>query len=205
MGVVRSSYGFSLVELVTVLALISIAASLATLSIVRSRNRIRVDRSTSDLRAQIERARALSRMAGSRLGTARVVYDPLCPAGFGGNLLWIDIQPGRNSVILPSSLRYENATDILRVSCQQWDFGGMRGALREASFVSPSVRLTFAFSANGRLAFPDGVAPQDAFIQLQHDRSNLASQGFRILPAGVTCIASNPNAAIEPCDEDDSP
>lgn len=195
--------GFTFVELMVVVGILGLMASLAVFQVTRNRDQVQLARSVASLRAEVERARALARTAGSRLGTARVVYGPGCVTGLGGGLLWVSINPGTGNVILPQTIQYNAATDTLQLNCDLWDFGGARGAAGEAVFRFPTVVTTFGFSANGRLAFPDGViGPPGIFVQLQHTGGTSGSPGFRVLPAGVTCIASNPAPLPTPCDQD---
>lgn len=191
-------------ELVVTMGLVGVLAGVAAFAVSQSRNQVQVARSTSNLRAEVERVRALSRTAGSRLGTARINYGAGCPAG-AGNLLWTNLNPGTNTVTLPRALQYDPATDLLDVTCGTWNFGGTSGAQGEASFAFPANPVTFGFSANGRLAFPDGVAPVDLYVQLQHDAASFVSKGFRVLPSGVSCISATSNPIPNPCDEEVMP
>ncbi|MEL6187053.1 MAG: type II secretion system protein [Myxococcota bacterium] len=195
---------FTLMELVVTMGLVTILAGAAAYAVTQNRNQVQVARSTSNLRAEVERVRALSRTAGSRLGTARLNYGAGCALG-AGNLLWININPGANTVTLPRAIQYDPATDLLNVTCANWNFGGFSGAQGEASFAFPPNPTTFGFSANGRLAFPDGAAPVDMYVQLQHDDATFVSKGFRVLPSGVICISAMSNPVPSPCDEEVRP
>lgn len=195
--------GFTIVELVVVMAIVAILGSVAVFSVIRSQNRIELDRSISDLRSEIEHVRALSRTAGSRMGTNRLQYDASCTAA-AGQLLWINvISP--TQVSIPTQLAYDDTTDLLTVTCTLWDFGGGTGAAGEAQILSPPAGRIFGFAANGRAAFPTGTPPVDLFFQLQHDDGAGAPHpGFRVLPAGLTCVSSEPNPpvpGVDPCDQ----
>lgn len=194
--------GFTVIELVVVVGIVGLLTSLAVFNVTRNRDTVQMSRSVASLRAEVERARALARTAGSRLGTARVQYGPGCAgAALPGSLLWVSIDPGPGTVLLPRALRYDEPTDTLQLTCAPWDFGGARGAAGEANFIAPAAPVVFGFASNGRLAFPDGVAPVNVFVQLRH-ASGETAPGFRVLPAGVTCISSNPAPFPDPCDED---
>lgn len=187
----RRSRGVTLVELMVAIAILGGMAALALANLGGSRRKLETDRATHDLRARVERVRAMSRAAGSRLGSARLVYGPNCNVS-PGQLLWIEVQA--NQVRLPVSTRYNAANDTLRVNCQLWDFGGQGGALGKASFDFPTATpFVFGFAANGRLAFPGRQAPQDVFLRLRHNQGGPSVTGLRVLPGGATCFASNPN------------
>ncbi len=193
--------GFSLVELVVTLGVVGAITGLATYRVVRSRERVSVTRATTSLRAEIERARALARVAGPRLGTARIVYGPNCNPS-PGQLLWISLAP--DAVTIPRTVTYSSDTDELTVTCTTWEQGGLTGP-REWVMIRPTDALVFGFSANGRLVFPTGEVPRfeaapDVFIQLAA-RAGENPVGFRVLPSGLTCDASDPDAIDgQPCD-----
>lgn len=193
--------GFTLVELAVVLAVVGIMGGMAAYSASRSRDRVQVERSAADLRAAVERARALARVAGPRLGTGRINFGPNC-TNPGGDLLWIDLAPGPGDVFIPHAVNYDPVDDELDVACRRWDWGGESGAEDEASFASPAGRIVFGFTANGRLAFAPGFPRQDVLVQLRHDPSGTLFPGFRVLPAGLTCLASHPDPLVEACDLD---
>lgn len=117
-------------------------------------------------------------------------------------MLWVDLDPATGTVILPSRIQYAPLTDELTVFCELWDWGGPRGAEDEASFLFPEDPIVFGFTANGRLAFAPGTARQDVFVQLALDANQQSRPGFRVLPSGLTCLASEPDRSVEPCDEE---
>lgn len=192
--------GFTLIELVVVVSIVSVMAGLAAFAASRSQDRVSVTRSAASLRARVERVRALTRVAGPRLGTARLVPGPNCA---GPGFLWVDIDPASGDVVLPVAVRYERDVDELHVDCELWDWGGLGGAEDEASFVFPTDTVRFAFSSNGRLIVSQATPTDDVFVQLRHDSSGADFPGFRVLPAGAICTASNPDPMDEACDEGD--
>ncbi len=189
-----------MLEMVVVVAIIGIAATIAVITVRRSRNEIDVRRSGIDLRAQIENVRALASVAGSRLGTARINYGVGCTVA-AGNQLWITVDPGANTVTLPVAVAYNAANDTLDVTCRNWDWG-TQGRANRAQFVQPAAPIIFSFTSNGRVTFPNGVAPIDVFLTLRHATEARQSFGLRVLPAGILCRASAPLPTPNLCDED---
>ena len=92
-----------------------------------------------------------------------------------------------------------NPTDPV-IAANRFGLGARPG---EVEFVWPQQRVVFGFSANGRLIFPRGVGARDVFIQIRRRLGGgRPVPGIRVLPGGISCTASNPNVAENPCDED---
>ena len=110
--------GFTLLEMVVVVAIIAIVLAIATFNMTRNRDAISVERASAILRSRVERAQALAAVAGPRMGTPRLAFNAPCVAG-PAPYLWVQIDPA-GTAIIPASVTYDQATDIMTVSCDVW-------------------------------------------------------------------------------------
>jgi prepilin-type N-terminal cleavage/methylation domain-containing protein len=196
----RGAHGFTLLELMVVVGVVATVVALATFTLQRSRERAGLERSTMDLRARVERVRALAAVAGSRLGTPRLQLDATCPPGPDGDLtrLWVTLDPDAGTVVFPAQLRADPGADRLDVTCTAWqNFGLGYGRQNAGRFWAPDDPVQFTFSATGRLLTSDGEP--DLLVVIENERREFERSGIRILPSGVVCAATDPDV---PCEED---
>src|SRR5262245_2026306 len=185
--------GFTLLEVVTVLGVITICTSIAVFMMTRNREVITVERASALLRARVERAQSLASVAGSRMGTTRLITPAPCPAG-PGTYLWVEVNPGAGTATIPSGVTYNPGTDTMTVTCEVVTIAQETNNLGQID----SVAVTFAFSSEGRVILPN--APSGSvFISLRQVGAHRRF-GFRVLPSGVICAASD--AVQLRCDEE---
>src|SRR5205085_189635 len=102
--------GFTLIELMLVVAIFALSAGIVFGNITRAKQRIGAEDISRTLRSRIERARMLSAQAGSILGATPpagnpdpVAFDASCagnvPVGENPNQLWISLGSGGTFVI----------------------------------------------------------------------------------------------------------
>ena len=190
--------GFTLIELVVVVAIVAILGGVATYQVTRSRRRVTLERALYELQARIEQAQSLAAVAGSRLGTTRsgvdrIVYDGSCTADANPQM-WVRFNG--NQVEVPARLAYDDATDIMTVFCEVFDIAVVTDT--NGVFVAPAAPLTFGFAPSGRTFTALGPSAP-IFVQVGSP-ADPKTYGLRILPSGVICPAST--AAGPMCDEE---
>lgn len=98
-ALVRAGRGFSILELVVVLALISVAAAIAVPRYMGSQARYRVTASAARVAADISRAQALARASSAgvevQFSVAKAIYsvNALAPGGLGGFTTDLSVPP----------------------------------------------------------------------------------------------------------------
>jgi prepilin-type N-terminal cleavage/methylation domain-containing protein len=202
----RMRRGFTLLEVMVVVAIIGVVMALAGTVTERSQRRARMHDAARQFRTRLEHARTLAQAAGPLLGTPRFVN---CATGLGpgGNALAVNVDPGLNSYQLPVSLRFNNITGNMESICQTYtvgDFTESRG-MALITVNGAAAPMPFAFSPNGRpVAAPAGPAVPaiGMFVRFEDSLGGETARGygFRVLPSGVICSASDPAAAA--CDGD---
>jgi prepilin-type N-terminal cleavage/methylation domain-containing protein len=190
------SLGFTLIEVMIVVAIIGTLASLAVWNLTQRRQTSTVEAQASDLQAAILRAQSLAAVAGSRIGDpARLISDPATCPGVPGGGIWVVIAPP--NYIAPAQVAYNAAVDVMTVFCSVNNFSVLTNNVGVISAVTTS---PFGFTSAGRLTVPFGAPPPSVFIQTQVAAQPTSRFGFRILASGVICTSANNNLAA-PCDE----
>ncbi len=205
--------GFTLLELLTVVAIIGVAMAIVGTSIQRGKERQAIAASSLELRARIERARTLAAEAGARLGTARMVLQPACWTPATGNdaidrQAWVFINPGTRQVTLPTAINLGPTPDQRTLVCQTFVIGDQPTGGADVNFasaggtvaVAPGATLSFGFSSGGRLLRPPLAPAILPWVGVTEPRSRL-TKGFRVLTSGALCEAATAVAAAgSPCD-----
>jgi prepilin-type N-terminal cleavage/methylation domain-containing protein len=205
--------GFTLLELLTVVAIIGIAMAIVGTSIQRGKERQAIAASSLELRDRIERARTLAAEAGARLGTARLVMQPACWTPATGNDAidrqgWVFINPATRQVTLPVELALGPNADQRTLVCRTFVIGDQPTGGPDVNFasaggtvaVAPGVTLSFGFSSGGRLLLPPAAPAALPWVGVTEPRSRL-TKGFRVLTSGTLCEAATAVAAAgSPCD-----
>ena len=186
----RPSSGFTLLELIVTVAIIAVLLALAVYTVVRGRERINLERANLQMKGLLDQARALSAIAGSRVGTNRIVYGNGCTnerALSGGNpsqwQLWVRVVGDR--IEFPARLA-DPGNDTLVVSCLTYDVPNATNSLGQLA--APTMAGELAFAPSGRLILR-GIPGPYAYFQIQ-DPNDAKRYGVRVLPSGVTCEAS---------------
>lgn len=205
--------GFTLLELLTVVAIIGIAMAIVGSSIQRGKERQAIAASSLELRDRIERARTLAAEAGARLGTARLVLQPACWTPATGNdavdrQAWVFINPATRQVTLPVDLAAGPTADQRTLVCQVFVIGDRPTGGADVNFasaggtvaVAPGATLSFGFSSGGRLVLPPAAPATLPWVGVTEPRSRM-TKGFRVLTSGALCEAATAVAAAgSPCD-----
>lgn len=202
--------GYTLMEVVVVVALIGVMAAIAVSNISRQRQTRSVETQIAYIHDRIQRAQALASVAGSRLGTVRLVYGPGCtpPGGVANpdgtnplNQLWIRVAPP--NIEVPVALVPVGPN--LRVDCQTYaiNLDPENGSPINAAFVGASLvnAAQFAFTSSGRLIFPAAPAQPYVYLQAAIPPALTPRFGLKFLASGVACRTSVDNPAA-PCTEE---
>jgi prepilin-type N-terminal cleavage/methylation domain-containing protein len=209
-----ATHGFTLIELVLVVAIIAIAAGIVTVGITRTKERQSISQELRLLRAAIERTRSLTVIAGSRVGTARITHNGCdVTTDANGNPQLVMRIRQTNAYNYPDSVTPDPPNDQLIVNCRTTQLGfyasgGTRGEFRATAGLGADLDLWF--SPTGRLlGVMNGgapVVPADAYVRLVHtDPNEPPPAGLRVLPSGIVCNSSNPTPTLARsgvCDED---
>ncbi len=187
-------------ELVVTVAVIAILVSIAAYTLVRSRRRINLERANLQVKGLLEQARSLSAIAGSRVGTNRIVYGPGCTdeaaASPGDPTQWqLWVRFAGNTLQVPTRVQ-DAGNDTLVVSCTTFNVATATG--NQGVFAVPTAAGDLAFSPSGRVVLR-GIPGPYAYFQIS-DPTDAKRFGVRVLPSGVVCQSSV--AAGPPwCDE----
>jgi prepilin-type N-terminal cleavage/methylation domain-containing protein len=185
--------GFTLVEMILVVAIIIAATSLAIQNISAQKQRIGIEDVLRRLRGNIERARAISMEAASFVGVPGAVVGG-CPAPGGPvppSQLWLRFDPVAMTLDYPSSITPVGpGNGRIQVACQTLSLLPLLPQDTEISFTAPLFQTWFAFAPNGRVIEPGGPAPllfSASNSLLPNGRDIYA---FRLLTSGITCNAT---------------
>jgi prepilin-type N-terminal cleavage/methylation domain-containing protein len=217
---VRARRGFTLIEMVMVVAIIGVATALAFNNITREKERASVEDTVRDLRARIEHVRTLATQLGPRVGNPQPgdswTYNGCGPAalvaggpGLGPGGLWVSLSGtswfAPDSVTLTAGGAGTNTTGMTQISvtCVSGDLQ------QKAARTSPSVGnytviaappVLFGFTSSGRLMSALGT-PFPAPIQaIWRQQTDAHPYGFAILPSGILCTSDAVVAAgNNPC------
>lgn len=187
-------------EMMIVVAIIAIIAAIAAWSLFRTEERISVERATTEIKTLFEKARSLSAVAGSRVGTARLNLDPSCTAPPTPDQLWINIDVGAGTVNYPSNVTYNAGTDQLDVFCETWNLANEVGNGVVANLDPATGPTQFAFSPSGRLVEPPGPTQGGVYVKVQSTNEQ-KGWGFLVLASGVMCQSDTGLGPPRQCDE----
>ena len=189
----RRRRGFTLIELVVTVSVIGILGSLAAYTMIRSRRRISLERANLTVRGLLERARALSAVAGSRVGTNRLVYGAGCtdetllnPGDPTQWQLWVRYD-GAGQLEVPLNVQ-ASGNDTLTVNCETFDISLPTPTGVVGAFSFPLAPGDLAFSPAGRVILRNIPGPY-AYFQVQNPVESKVF-GVRVLPSGVICQSS---------------
>jgi prepilin-type N-terminal cleavage/methylation domain-containing protein len=184
--------GFTLLEVMIVVAVVAMLVALATFSVTRRQDRATVERTLVELQGRLERAQVLASVAGSRLGTARLAYGDGCTPAADGQL-WVRLDGA--VVEVPSQLDFDPDTDTVTLRCEAFNIAVFSRA--SAAVAAPAAPTTFSFTPSGRMV-NQTVPDNPVFLQLR--APDQKTYGLRILPSGVFCRASLAGGPL--CDEE---
>lgn len=189
------SLGFTLVEIVVVVGIVGILGSVSVYAIQQSRENSSIERAAAMLRIRLERAQALSAVAGSRIGTNRLAYGAGCPQVGATQMLWVQVDPAGTAVI-PANLSYDGGTDLLTVQCETFNIANETRGF--GAFSAPAALTRFTFTTDGRVVLENG-GTGSVYVGVRHT-TRPRQFGIRVLPSGVICPSGRPNNVS--CDED---
>lgn len=176
-----------------VVAIIAVAVSMAISTLNRRKEELSLEQAYRDFRGRVLEVRALAKVAGPSLGTNRIRFEPDCPTGDVDGYLYVRIDPGNDRYTVPQDIQFDAANDSMLVRCGVFDLRDLTNSL--GTFAQPGAVTTFAFTSNGRTL--GGATP---YVEIRHTSQANVRFGFRVLPSGVVCGASDP-ARID-CDKD---
>lgn len=188
--------GFTLLELIIVVAIVAILSSVAIFATVRRSEALTIEAASGFLQSRIERAQSLASVAGARAGTAQLLFEPSCHQEANDPQLWIRLNPATGVVTYPARLAIAGGTGAVTVQCEDFDLQAKAKGL--ATFTAPTANLVFAFTADGRVIQPGGTN-RSIFFQLVHTETARRA-GWRVLASGVMCASTDPTRNT--CDED---
>jgi prepilin-type N-terminal cleavage/methylation domain-containing protein len=187
--------GFTLIEMMIVVAIIAIFAAVAVFSIQRNRETVSIDKAAAEVRSFVEEARSLAALAGSRAGSDRLNPSASCGAWTLNNHMEVTIDGAAGRVVYPSEVTLDPVTNELNVDCETWLLADRITAGSNATFTEPAGTVTFAFTPSGHL-LGNGDAP--VFVRIGTPET-VRNFGFRVLTSGVICQSSDPAGG---CDEE---
>lgn len=182
--------GFSLIEIVVVVAIVAIGTGIAVYSSSRNKEILSADRATAAVRVRVERAQALAAVAGSRLGTPRVILAGACvPGPTPDPYLWVQVNTD-GTIVLPAEV-IQNGDGTVTLQCEVFDINAeTRG---DASLEYPAATTVFGFTADGRLFMPTAAPGNRSFYFGVRSTNGGRRFAFRVLPSGVICTAGEPD------------
>ncbi|MFO0726905.1 MAG: prepilin-type N-terminal cleavage/methylation domain-containing protein [Myxococcota bacterium] len=205
----RHPRGFTLLEIMMVVAIVAIGGSIVAMNISTAKGRQSIHSESERFRQAVDRARSLSAVLGSRLSTARIALgNCVAPALPDDQFLpWIQVNTGLGTALVPSGMTYNAATDITTLNCDTFTFG--TPSATDVNYagtisVSPAIQF-FAFDANGRLV-TDGMQANNGARPFQFkvkDGADTAGmQGFFVMNSGITCSSKSDASPLpaNPCD-----
>ena len=137
-----------------------------------------------------KRPRSISAVAGSRIGTPRLVVDASCGGpGPIPNFPWVTVNPGAGTMIVPVDINHPPNLDVATVSCMTWDLTNVVAPDTQAQFDPASGPLVFSFGPTGKVMLPNGAAGS-VFLRVRGagQSSQVNSQpGIAVLASGVMC------------------
>lgn len=186
--------GFTLVELMIVIAILGLLTSLAASSFARSSSRASIHNAGMLLKSRIEHTRGLAVATGSRFASERLAADGSCKVNGTGLFIQVDLANGEYNV--PTALVIEEDGSA-RVFCENFTLD--RDSAKRARFHARTTRAVFSFTPSGRLVGADG-RPTEVFLAVEDQAEPLENYGFRILSSGVICRSGN--SSVGACDMD---
>lgn len=198
-GVRVKQSGFTLIEVMIVVAIIGVLGALAGSLMTRSRERANLNAAGSLLKSRLELSRSLAIGLASRFGTPQVTDDGSCL--MGGNGLFMTFNVGAGTYNLPTQVT-DNGDGTSTVSCTTFDVADDstdRAELDPSSVVPP---LGVTFTPSGRLVNAGGQ-PAELFVLLRNPQVNQEQYGVRVLSSGILCRSFDP--APGECDAEANP
>jgi prepilin-type N-terminal cleavage/methylation domain-containing protein len=199
----RSHRGFTLMELMVVVAIVAMVMMMTIPSFNRARDSGRVETAVKILRGKVEHVRVLASEVGPHIGdpNAAAACPPSpacwnysnCAVGPPPGYLWVRIDNAGNYWV-PNAITVNQTTGAVTVLCEQGNINQIMSLTTQAppqlNYLYPTATLDFSFAGTGRVVYnPPTAAPTDLFFQLQNQSDN-RRYGFRVFPSGVFCNAS---------------